>query len=142
MNDSAFWLQVVLLPAALLVVGMYARRLGRRDGDDSFRRNDWAVNTTILLMMFGKTATELVRIMTTPNATPVAGNVNPGGNAMIWFLAVIAVLVASLDYDRTRSWERDKDGAPTHKKKLWGGIVFPVAVAIITFAFYQYDQMP
>jgi hypothetical protein len=45
--------QVAAVPLVLMLVGVFAKRLGRRDGDESPRRNDWAVGTTVLLMLLG-----------------------------------------------------------------------------------------
>ena len=42
--------QAIAIPIAFLLIGVYAKRLGRRDGDDAPRLNDWAVATSILLL--------------------------------------------------------------------------------------------
>jgi hypothetical protein len=52
-------LQVALIPLGLMIVGVFARRLGRRDGDNSPRRNDWAVGTTMLLMLLGTVVADI-----------------------------------------------------------------------------------
>ena len=49
-----------MVPLAFLIIGVLARRLGRRDGDDTPRRNDWAAATTVLLMGMGKIAGDLL----------------------------------------------------------------------------------
>jgi hypothetical protein len=50
---ASAWFQVAIVPLILTTIGVFARRFGRRDGDDSPRSNDWAVGTTVLLMLFG-----------------------------------------------------------------------------------------
>jgi hypothetical protein len=50
---ASAWFHVAGMPFVLMLVGVFAKRLGRRDGDDSPRRNDWAVGTTVLLMLLG-----------------------------------------------------------------------------------------
>lgn len=42
----------VAIPIILLIIGILAKSLSRRDGDESSKWNDWAVGTTTLLMMF------------------------------------------------------------------------------------------
>lgn len=53
------WFQVIAPPIGFLLIGMFAKRLGRRDGNDSPHINDWAVSTTVLLMTLGKVAADL-----------------------------------------------------------------------------------
>jgi len=51
--------QLLGYPLILTLVGMYTRRLGRRDGDASPRRNDWAIDTTLLFMTFGVVVSDM-----------------------------------------------------------------------------------
>ncbi|HEY0035534.1 MAG TPA: hypothetical protein VGB66_02540 [Longimicrobium sp.] len=81
----------------LTLVGMYTRRRGRRDGDASPRRNDWAIGTTLLFMTLGVVVSDM-------RVAPVQADVSPGVG---WLLIVLLGLVISLDIDRTHSWARD-----------------------------------
>src|SRR5689334_18182212 len=108
-----------------------ARRLGRRDGDDTPRRNDWALSTTILLMSLGKISGDLLEV--------ISKGVDPQKTAHIayWLLGLVIVTFVSVDRDRYASWVVEGD-RPTRLKRIWGGIVLPDAVALAIFSLYQY----
>src|SRR5438132_6351514 len=56
----ALVVQTAVVPLGFLIVGVYARRLGRRDGDETPRRNDWAAATSVILMSLGKVSGDLL----------------------------------------------------------------------------------
>ena len=91
--------QAIAIPIAFLFIGVYAKRLGRRDGDDSPRINDWAVSTSILLMTLGTVAADLKNVK-------AAGDVIV---LLLWVIGLLVCLFLSLDYDRYRSWKLDGD---------------------------------
>jgi hypothetical protein len=120
------WFQVAAVPIILMIVGVLARRLGRRDGDDSSRRNDWAVGSTLLLMALG---TILGDLRDAQSAI---------GDLPWWLVGVLLAAFISLDHDRYRSWERDNTtGLPKKDKRIFVGIVIPDILCLITFASYQ-----
>jgi hypothetical protein len=117
-------LQVACIPLLLMLVGVFARRLGRRDGDNSPRRNDWAVGTTVLLMLLGTVVADF----------RTAADVS---YLLMWLVGVLATAFLSLDHDRYKSWERDSQGLPTAVKRLWVGVVFQNVLCLIVFGTYQ-----
>jgi hypothetical protein len=108
----------------LLMVGVMARRLGRRDGDPIPRRNDWAVGTTLLLMVLGT----IVADLRTPTRT---------AELLGWLSAVLITIFLSIDHDRYRSWVRNADGTPTTQKLLIWGVIVPDVLCLMVFAAYQ-----
>ena|SRR6266540_1389804 len=122
---SSAWFQVVAVPPILMLVGVFARRLGRRDGDTSPRANDWAVATTVLLMLLGIIFGDL--------RDPKAQTTELLG----WLIGVLFTGFASLDHDRYRSWERDANNAPTDRKRIWVGVVIPDMLCLVVFGVYQ-----
>ncbi|HLH48995.1 MAG TPA: hypothetical protein VKV96_06620 [Roseiarcus sp.] len=122
------WFQVGVIPLALMIVGVFANQLGRRDGDDSPRRNDWAVNTTLLLMVLGTILGDLGEKQQ---------QVGELLNLLGWLIGVLVAAFASLSYDRYGSWERDQAGLPLKSKRWWGGIIGPDIAALIIFAAFQ-----
>src|SRR5215211_7503176 len=92
---QASWFQAIAPPIAFVLIGMYAKRLGRREGDDSPLRNDWAVSTTVLLMTFAKVITDLLSYST---ASQVEGIVVLYGVA--WIVGLFFAVVASINIDR------------------------------------------
>jgi hypothetical protein len=122
---SAFF-QVTIVPLLLMVIGMEARRLGRRDGDDSPRRNDWAVGTTLLLMLLG---TVLGDLRTAQGST---------GDLLMWLIGVLCMAFVSVEHDRFKSWVRDAAGIPTREKRLWMGVAGPTFLSFVVFVAYQY----
>lgn len=120
--------QIFGIPAIFLLIGVFAKQLGRRDGDVSPHRNDWAVATTVLLMTLGVIAADL-RTTTTSTTDLTA-----------WLVGVLLFTLISIHHDRYRSWERAA-GAVTDKKKMFIGIVLPDLFAILVFSAYQYDKL-
>ncbi|HEY0024477.1 MAG TPA: hypothetical protein VGB24_16300 [Longimicrobium sp.] len=119
--------QLLGYPLMLTLVGMYTRRLGRRDGDPSPRRNDWAIGTTLLFMTFGVVVSDM-------RVAPVEADVSPGVG---WLLIVLLGLVISLDIDRTHSWARDAGNRMTDRKRLGVGIIGPNILALGIYCSYQ-----
>lgn len=122
------WFQVGVIPLALMIVGVFANQLGRRDGDDSPRRNDWAVNTTLLLMVLGTILGDLGEKQQ---------QIGELLNLLGWLIGVLVAAFASLSYDRYSSWERDQAGLPLKSKRWWRGIIGPDIAAVIIFAAFQ-----
>lgn len=120
------WFQVIGLPLALMIIGVMARRLGRRDGDDSPRRNDWAVGTTVLLMALGAVVADLRSF---PDQTSIL---------LGWLAGILCATFVFLEHDRSRSWVRDPiNGLPTKDKRVWVGIIIPDVLCLAVFVFYQ-----
>jgi hypothetical protein len=106
------WFQIAVVPLFLMLIEIFAKRLGRRAGDTSPARNDFAVGTTILLMLFGIAVGDVGRAASDPAELV----------AFLGFLVVVAcVLFVSMEHDRFRSWERDAQGLPTRKNACSGG---------------------
>ena len=102
-------------------ISALARRLGRRDGDQSPGRNDWAVSTAVLLMIVGA----------------VLKAFGSGQNVSVyWFVGGLVLLLLSIDHDRRYSWVRDNNGRPTENKAILLGIVIPVLLALLIFLLY------
>jgi len=127
---SAPWFQIAVVPLFLMMIGMFARRLARRDGDNSPARNDFAIGTTIILLLFGIAVGDVGR------ATPaeLAG-------LLVLLVIIAVVLFASLEHDRYRSWERDNQGLPTNKKGIFLGVVAPNVIGLLLFSWYQYQKV-
>ncbi len=104
---ASAWFQVAVVPLVLTMVGVFAKRLGRRDGDDSPRSNDWAVGTTVLLMLLG---TVLGDIRTAQAHV---------SELLAWLLGLLFTAFLSLDHDRFRSWKRDQQGLPLKEKRIF-----------------------
>ena len=127
----ALIVQTAVVPLAFLIVGVLARRLGRRDGDDTPRRNDWAAATTVLLMSMGKVAGDLLEA-----ASKRADTLD----IVWWLLGLLFATFISVDRDRYASWVL-AGTQPTRLKRIWGGIVFPDMVAVLLFSAYQYIKL-
>jgi MFS family permease len=122
------WVRAAAVPLALLLIGVLARRLGRRDGDPSPRANDWAIATTLLLMALGTILGDLF------DATQPAAQVV----LLYWLIGVLAAAFTSLNHDRYASWIRDPaTGLPTQDKHPIYGIVLPDVLCFGIFAAYQ-----
>jgi hypothetical protein len=119
--------QLLGYPLMLTLVGMYTRRLGRREGDLTPRRNDWAIGTTLLFMTFGVVVSDI-------RMAPVAADVSP---SLGWLLIVLLGLLISVDIDRTRSWVRDSANRMTDTKRLGVGIIGPNILALGIYCSYQ-----
>lgn len=119
--------QLLGYPLMLTLVGMYTRRLGRREGDPAPRRNDWAIGTTLLFMTFGVVVSDI-------RTAPVGADVSPGVG---WLLIVLLGLLISVDIDRARSWVRDSANMMTDTKRLGMGIIGPNILALGIYCSYQ-----
>jgi hypothetical protein len=120
------WTQIALVPLILMIIGVFARRLGRQDGDPTPRKNDWAVGTTLLLMALGT----------------ILGDISNEHDAALsslpyWLIGVLLAAFISLNHDRYNSWARDAQGLPTREKLLYSGIIFLDVLCFIVFAAYQ-----
>lgn len=117
----------IVIPVIFVLVGVFASRLGRRDGDNAPMRNHWAVSTTVLLMTCG---TILSDCFDQPKSELHVG--------LISLIIVFGLIWWSVDRDRFASWVRDNDGRPTHEKALWNGILLPNFVAILPLVVYSF----
>jgi len=127
MDSLVKWLNVGGVPLALLLAGMLARKLGRRDGDATPGWNDWALSTAILLMLLGIVLADLR--LTTAKAPELS----------YWLAGVLTMILISINNDRYSSWNRSRgivNGAPTEKHWFWG-VILPDTVGLAVFALYQ-----
>jgi hypothetical protein len=122
---------IVGVPLIFVLIGVFANRLGRRDGDDAPQLNDWSVGTTTLLTALGAIAADLPTAKTGGDFSNFAG----------WFTGVLFVLFISLDNDRFRSWRRNNKGIPSNCKHLWWGVIFPNLFSCVIFIAYQYSKL-
>lgn len=132
MNDpfANAWVQLLGYPVMLTLVGMYTRRLGRREGDRTPRRNDWALGTTLLIMTFGVVVSDIRAAEPGVDVTPALG----------WLLMTMLGLFVSVDLDREYSWQRERGGSRTEAKDLLVGIIGPNTIALLLYAAYQYQK--
>ncbi|HEY3138589.1 MAG TPA: hypothetical protein VGL29_21370, partial [Blastocatellia bacterium] len=84
---ASWWVQIGGIPLLLMLVGVFAKRLGRRDGDDSPRINDWAVGTTILLMVLGAALVDLRNV----------GGASDLGGRLGWLVGILLTVFVSID---------------------------------------------
>ena len=128
------WMPVIGLPICFVLIGVFARKLGKRDGDDSPRINDWAVNTAVLMMTFAKVAGDCVDYH-------LSVNKKPGGENVFWWLfGVLLSIFVSIEHDRFRSWKKDKNGVILKEKRLIIGVIVPDLLAVSIFAAYQLNK--
>jgi len=132
------------VPLVFTVIGAFASRLGRRDGDNSPRRNHWAVGTSVILMstatiiasmgaslaVGGKAGAGSSHTVAAPSSLPPAMD-------FVWLLGFLVLMWLSVDMDRFSSWVRDDEGKPTGKKSVLRGIVLQNAIAVGAFALYS-----
>jgi hypothetical protein len=123
------WLQIIVLPIVFVAVGIIAKKLGRRDGDDSPHRNDWAVGTAVILMTFGKIAADLVDIPKGETTAP--------SQIFWWLFGLFLALFFFINHDRFASWEKDANGLVTKRKRLILGVIIPDSLSLVIFASYQ-----
>jgi hypothetical protein len=117
---SSIYFQILFIPLFLLLIGVIAKRLGRRDGDDSCQLNDFAVGTSVLLMTFSIMLADFRNI-----------------NDLNELVIILSLVFISIDHDRNRTWERNSEGLPINKKRIWVGIIFPNIVCASIFGIYQ-----
>lgn len=122
--------QIIGAPICFSFIGIYSRKLGRRDGDDTPKQNDWALSTTILLMCVSVILTDVKSIST--NLT----------DSIAWLALFLVMIFASLSHDRYNSWVRDKTTKlPTKHKSWFLGIILPNLISIALYASYQYNKV-
>ena len=121
--------QLLGYPVMLTLVGMYTRRLGRREGDPTPRRNDWAIGTTLLFMTFGIVVSDIRLAGAGTDPSPPLG----------WLLVLVLALLMSVDVDREHSWQRN-GGEMTGTKGLLVGIVLPDTFALVVYTVYQVQK--
>lgn len=124
------WVQLLGYPVMLTLIGMYTRRLGRREGDPTPRRNDWAIGTSLLFMTFGVVVSDIRAAAAGTHVAPTLG----------WLLVVVLAMFASVDLDREHSWQCDSGGTTTGTKKMLIGIVIPDTVALLLYTGYQFQK--
>ena len=124
--------QILVLPVILLLIGVFAKRLGKRDGDDSPGLNDWAVSTTVLLMTFSKVSADIPL---------VSQDLRELTETIFWLFGILFVIFLSIDHDRFRSWVKDATGHPTKDKRLFIGVLWPDVLSILVFSAYQTEKL-
>src|SRR5215469_2604731 len=87
------WFHIFAVPFVLVGLGILARRLGRRDGDNAPQLNDLAAGTSVLLMSFGAVAADLRSLHDAAGLAALLG----------WLLSFVFVTFLSIDHDRYRS---------------------------------------
>jgi hypothetical protein len=128
---TSHWFQVGGIPLILMVLGVTAKRLGRRDGDDSPHLNDCAVGTSIFLMLLGADLTDFRSVSSPSDLVPL----------LSWLVGILLTTFLSIDHDRYRSWLREANGLPSKKKRFWVGVFFPNVLALAIFASYQAQKV-
>jgi len=129
---AAPWFQIGAIPLVLMLVGVLAKRLGRRDGDNAAPRNDCAVSTSVLLIVLGLA---VVDVRNAQDASAIA-------NDLGWLVGILFSVFLSIDHDRFRSWERNDQGLPTDRKRMLIGVILPDLLALALFASYQSQKLP
>src|ERR1700754_2465092 len=104
------WLQAVLVPLTFVLLGLFAKQLGRRDGDDARLINDLAVGTSIFLMTISHISVDLFASEETGKKI---------SKTLGWFFFILLLFLGSVYNDRNSSWKKDKQtDIKTGKKKL------------------------
>ncbi len=124
------WFHIVVVPIAFVLVGASASSLGRRDGDTSPQRNNWAVGTTLLLMTIGTIAADLH----TYSKDQKIVNTLTG-----WLIGLMFVTFMSINHDRYTSWQRDGQGSRTDGKHIFWGVILPNTIAAGLYGLYRYS---
>lgn len=133
MNKDLFFspfFQAIIIPLVFVLIGINANRLGRRDGDDAPKINDFAVGTTVFLTMLGTISSDFYTVQE-GNLQLIAG----------WLPANICFLFISIDNDRNNSWKKDQQGLPTEHKHIIRGVIIPLLISLIIFGYYQYTKV-
>lgn len=131
----AQWMQVVGLPIVFAIIGVFAKKLGKRDGDDSPHVNDWAVSTSVLMMTFGKVAADCAEFQSAIERK--AG----GENVFWWLIGILLSIFISIEHDRFRSWKKDKNNVVLKEKKLLVGVIIPNLLSVLVFVSYQLNKL-
>jgi len=117
----------IVTPLIFVTVGIYANRLGRKDGDDTPKINYFAVGTSVFIM-------SLATILADIHVNEEGGVEGSFG----WIVIYLLCIFVSIDLDRYSSWGRCDQGLPTNKKHLWRGVVFPNALGVFAFCLYRF----
>lgn len=129
LNITNDLVQAISIPIIFVGIGLLAKWLGKRERDESTKTNDWAVNTSVILMTLSQIITDVTE--------QEAGN---GIVAIPGWLVSLSVLwlFISLQIDRSWSWKKDKQtGILTNEKRVVVGIIIPNLISIIIFAGYK-----
>src|SRR3954469_13894982 len=111
------------IPIIFVLVGAYAKRLGRRDGDSSPWWDNWAVATSTLLMTVGTIVADIQRQGAKSN------------ELVAWLVGVLFLVFVSVEHERFRSWRVDNRGAVIRKPIV--GVLIPNLVSVVIFMAYQ-----
>ena len=125
---------IIGIPLIFIFIGVFINRLGRRDGDNTPKINDWAVGTITLLTALGGIAADLSTqaiAKSEEDILPLVG----------WFILVFFALIISIDNDRYRSWKRNNRGFSTNRKHILWGVIFPILLSGSIFVAYQYSKL-
>ncbi len=124
------WFHIFCVPILFVLIGAVATSLGRRDGDSSPRKNDWAVGTITLLMTLGTIASDLYTYRKDTEKV---------SDSLGWLIVILLPVLLSIKNDRFTSWEKDSSGSPTNSKHIIWGIILPNLIAVFFFALYRYS---
>lgn len=123
------WMQAVLVPLIFVFLGLFAKQLGRRDGDNTPPINDWAVGTSIVLMTISHISADLLAFEETDKKI---------STSVLVFILLLFFFLYSIYHDRNRSWKKDKQtGIKTGEKSLFVGVLLPNLISVILFIIYQ-----
>jgi membrane protein YdbS with pleckstrin-like domain len=115
------------IPIIFVLVGAYAKRLGRRDGDNSPWWENWAVATSTLLMTVGTIVADIQR--QTANSRELVA----------WLVGVLLFVFVSVEHERFRSWRLDGSGVAIRKPIV--GVLIPDMVSVVIFVAYQASKV-
>lgn len=135
--DAALLVKVLLPPLGFLVIGVLAKFLGRRDGDDSphRNRNDCAVGTTVLLMTLAKVVADIQIAASQSVTASQSVKYPPTVDLLLWLIAILLAAFAFVNFDRYVSWEVGPDNK--WRKRLFYGVILPDVAGVIIFVSYQ-----
>jgi hypothetical protein len=117
----------IITPLIFVAVGVYANRLGCKDGDSTPRMNYYAVGTSVFIMSL---ATILADVHVNTDGA-LEGNFG-------WVVIYLLCIFVSIDVDRYSSWVRCEDGFPTEKKHLFRGVIIPNGLGVFAFCLYRF----
>lgn len=128
---SSPWFQTAGVPLLFLLVGVFAKRLARPDGDASPAVNDYALGPTILVGLVGAILTDTRGVVSPEHVDAQLG----------WLSVVLSLLFVFIHDERYYSWRRTVDGVPGREKKLLRGVLLPDLCALVVFALYQWQKL-
>lgn len=117
----------IITPLIFVGVGVYANRLGCKDGDDTPKINYFAVGTSVFIMSL---ATILADVHLNTDGK-IEGNFG-------WIAIYMLFIFISIDVDRYSSWERCEQGLPTNKKHWFRGVIVPDVLGVSAFVLHRY----